>query len=171
MVGSWEIQWMQGNRTDGPGSKVDWDLNKRHLFRNFSQMSRIFLSPFLLGMVIKVWEVGASLLLVAQWQRICLPMQETQAQSLGQEDTLEKEMATHPSILACRIPLTEEPGRLEFMGSQRVRHNLATKQQQQIWNWRKTWSFVFLLESCFMYRFPLVHFKYHPQYSLEQSGI
>ena len=49
-------------------------------------------------------------------------MQETQVQSLGQEDPLEKEMATHSSILACKIPLTEEPGGLQSMGSQRVRH-------------------------------------------------
>ena len=43
------------------------------------------------------------------------------AQSLGQEDPLEKDMATHPSILAWRIPRTEEPGELQSMGSQRVR--------------------------------------------------
>ena len=45
-------------------------------------------------------------------------MQETQVWSLGQEDPLEKEMATHPSILAWRIPWTEEPGRPQSMGSQ-----------------------------------------------------
>ena len=50
-------------------------------------------------------------------------MQETQVQSLGWEDPLEKEMATHSSILAWRIPWTEEPGRLQSMGSQRVGHN------------------------------------------------
>ena len=44
---------------------------------------------------------------------------------------MEKDMATHPSILAWRIPWTEEPGGLQSMGSQRVRHNLATKQEQQ----------------------------------------
>ena len=58
-----------------------------------------------------------------------LPMQETQLWSLGQEDALEKEMTTHPNILAGVIPWTEEPGRLRSMGSQRVRHDLATKQQ------------------------------------------
>ena len=42
---------------------------------------------------------------------------------LGRDDSLEKEMATHSSILAWRIPWTEEPGRLHSMGSQRVRHN------------------------------------------------
>ena len=45
-------------------------------------------------------------------------MQETQVQSLGQEDLLEKEMAPHSSILAWRIPPTEEPGGLQSMGSQ-----------------------------------------------------
>ena len=50
-------------------------------------------------------------------------MQETQVQSLGQEDPLEEEMATHSSILAWEIPWTEEPGRLQTMGSQRVGHN------------------------------------------------
>ena len=44
-------------------------------------------------------------------------MQETQALSLGQEDPLEKKMATHSSVLAWKIPWTEEPGRLEFMGA------------------------------------------------------
>jgi len=50
-------------------------------------------------------------------------MQETQVQSLGQEDPLEKEMATHSSILAWKIPWREEPGRLQSMGSQRVGHD------------------------------------------------
>jgi len=50
-------------------------------------------------------------------------MLETQVQSLGREDPLEKEMATHSSILAWRIPWTEELGRLQSMGSQRVRHD------------------------------------------------
>ena len=49
--------------------------------------------------------------------------QEIQVRSLGQEDPLEKEMATHASILAWRIPWTEEPGRLQSMGSQNVGHN------------------------------------------------
>ena len=55
-------------------------------------------------------------------------MQETQAQSLGWEDALEKEMAIHCSIPACEILQREEPGGLQFMGLQRVGHNLATEQ-------------------------------------------
>ena len=53
-------------------------------------------------------------------------MQETQVQSLGREDPLEKEMATHSSTFAWKIPWTEEPSRLQFMGSQRVGHDWAT---------------------------------------------
>ena len=51
-------------------------------------------------------------------------------QSLGWEDVLEKEMATHSSILALEIPWAEEPGGLQSMGLKRVRHNLVTEQAQ-----------------------------------------
>ena len=54
-------------------------------------------------------------------------MQETQVESLGQQDLLEEEMATHSSILAWVIPWTEEIGGLQSMGSQRVRHDSATE--------------------------------------------
>ena len=57
-------------------------------------------------------------------------LQETRVQSLDQEDSPERETATHSSILAWEIPWTEESGGLQSMGSQRVGHNLATKQQQ-----------------------------------------
>ena len=57
-------------------------------------------------------------MVLSQWKRIHLPTQEMQVQSLGQDDPLEKEMATHPSILAWEIPRTKEPGRLESVGSQ-----------------------------------------------------
>ena len=50
-------------------------------------------------------------------------MQETWVRSLGQKDPLEKEMATHSSTLAWKIPWKEDPGRLQSMGSQRVRHD------------------------------------------------
>ena len=55
-------------------------------------------------------------------------MQDMHFQSLGQEDPLEKELATHSRILALKVPGTEEPGGLQSMGSQRVRHDLATEQ-------------------------------------------
>jgi len=68
-------------------------------------------------------SLGASL--VAQIVKNLPAMQETQVQSLGYEDPLEEEMATHSSILAWRIPWTEEPGRLSlhYMVSHRVRHD------------------------------------------------
>ena len=54
----------------------------------------------------------------------CLPaMRETRVQSLGQEDPLEKEIATHASTLAWKIPWMEEPGRLQSIGLQRLRHD------------------------------------------------
>ena len=60
---------------------------------------------------------------MAQMVKHLSAMQETWAQSLGWEDLLEKEMATHSSILAWKIPRMEEPGRLQSMGLQRVRHD------------------------------------------------
>ena len=70
------------------------------------------------------WEFWQSL--VAQTVK-CLPaMRETWVRSLGQEDPLEKEMATHSSTLAWKIPWMKEPGRLQSMGSQRVGHDWAT---------------------------------------------
>ena len=55
---------------------------------------------------------------MAQTRKNLPTVQETQVRSLGREDPLEKGMATHPSILAWRIPWTEEPGELQSMGSQ-----------------------------------------------------
>ena len=61
--------------------------------------------------------------LVAQTVKSLPAMRETWIRSLGQEDFLEKEMATHSSVLPWRIPWTEEPGGLQSMGWQRVRHD------------------------------------------------
>ena len=60
-------------------------------------------------------------LYMTQQKRTHLSMQETRVRSLGQEDPLEKEMATYSSILAWEIPWTEEPGGLQFMGPQKSR--------------------------------------------------
>ena len=70
-------------------------------------------------------HIGVSL--VAQWLRIHLPMQEMWVRSLGGEDPLEEEITTHPSILAWKIPWTEEPGEPQSMGLQ--------KNQTQLNNW------------------------------------
>ena len=64
--------------------------------------------------------------LVAHIVKKLIAMQETWIRSLGQKDPLEKEMATHSSIFAWRIPWTEEPGRLQSMASQRIGYNLGT---------------------------------------------
>ena len=61
--------------------------------------------------------------LVAQTVKRLSTMQETRVQALGWDDPLKKEMATHSSTIAWKIPWTEEPGRLQSMGSQRVGHD------------------------------------------------
>ena len=71
--------------------------------------------------MVKYTDTWASL--VVQMIKNPLAMQETWVQSLGWEDPLEEGLATHSRILAWRIPWTEEPGRLQSMESQRVRHD------------------------------------------------
>ena len=73
-------------------------------------------------------NTGASL--VAQMVKHLPAMRETWVRPLAQEDPLEKEMATHSSILASEIPWTEEPDGPQSMGSQRAGHDAVTKQQQ-----------------------------------------
>ena len=70
---------------------------------------------------------------VAQTVKHLPTMRETHVQSLGREDLLEKEMATHSSILAWKIPWMEEPGRLQSVGSQRVGHDWATSLSLRTW--------------------------------------
>ena len=67
-------------------------------------------------------------------------MQETQLRSLGQEDSLEKEMATHSSILAWKMPWMEEPGKLQSMGLQRVGHDWATLLHFNSISWLPTFA-------------------------------
>ena len=75
----------------------------------------------------KAWYINGVILSessqVAQWVKNLLAKQETRVWSLGWEDPLEEGMADHSSILAWEIPGTEEPGRLQYKGSQRVRHD------------------------------------------------
>ena len=83
--------------------------------------------PVSFSLWLSVWLQSVLILfqasLVAQAVKNLPAMQETRVQSLGWEDPLEKGMATHSSILAWKIPWTEEPGRLQSLGSQRVRHD------------------------------------------------
>ena len=81
---------------------------------NFHALENYNLSLF--GVLVSLFGVLVSI--VAQTVKNLPAMQETQVQSLGQEDPLEKDIATHSSILAWRIPWTKEPGRLQSMGSQ-----------------------------------------------------
>ena len=81
----------------------------------------------LLGEVLGTTIQSMRTSLVSQMVKHLLTMWRTWVWSLGQEDPLEKEMATHSSTLAWEISWTEEPGRLQSMGSQRVRHDWVTK--------------------------------------------
>ena len=85
---------------------------------------------FFIGIIFSMTRTFKIYCLVAQMVKNQSALQETWVQSLGREDPLEKWMATHPSILAWRTPWTEEPGRLQSMGSQRVGHNWVTERLQ-----------------------------------------
>ena len=106
---------------------------------DYTQMSRTHAGRAILPWcpsarsLVQLW---VPLSLVAQKAENLPAMQESQAQPLGWEDPLEEKMASHSSILAWRIPWTEEPGRLEYMRSQRVRHDWATKTHTHthLWN-------------------------------------
>ena len=71
------------------------------------------------SLLLDIWEAS----LVAQMVKCLSAMRETQVRSLGREDPLEKEMVTHSSTLAWKIPWIEEPCKLQSMGSQRVGHD------------------------------------------------
>ena len=89
-------------------------------------------------------------------------MQETRVWSLGQEDPLEKEMVTHSSTLAWRIPWTEKPGGLQSTGSQSVGHDWATSLSLSLLGFFKLFSSPFVLSNvavlsstyCFLYIYP-----------------
>ena len=80
-------------------------------------------APRFLWMVYKRLLRKSVTSLVAQMVKRLSTMRETQVRALGWEEPLEKEMAIHSSSIAWKIPWTEEPGRLQSMGSQRVRHD------------------------------------------------
>ena len=92
--------------------------------RNFADVIKLRILrwrdyPGLFGWALNI--IGASL--VTQMVKNLPAMWETWVRSLGQEDPVDKGMATHPSILAWKIPWTEEPGRLQSIGLPRVGHN------------------------------------------------
>ena len=92
-------------------------------------------------LAISLFFLGLSTSLVAQTVKHLPTMTETWVQSLGREDLLEKEMATHSSILVWKIPWTEDPGRLQSMGSQRVGHDWAMSLSL---SYPKTENFIYL---------------------------
>ena len=107
---------MRETRVQSLGQKISW--------RREWQPTPVFLPPPPPTQKRGSKKYCASL--VTQTVKNLPVMWETRVQSLGREDPLEKEMATHSSILAWRVPWTEEPGGLQSMGLQRVRYNSAT---------------------------------------------
>ena len=109
-------------------------LHCRQILAYYSPLNFLFLSikkfslPWLTGTLVWLTMIAEGDLcpdfFIAQMVKN-LPAMQTWVRSLGQEDSLEKEMAIHSSILAWRIPWTNRPGRLQSMGSQRVGHSWA----------------------------------------------
>ena len=102
-----------------------------HFYQRWSAVLGLWSGPCTLGQQLSPEQVTLSYMQRGVFDRYLVPqtvknlpaMQDIWVQSLGQEDPLEKEMATHSRILAWRIPWTEEPGRLQSTGLQRVGHN------------------------------------------------
>ena len=95
-----------------------------------------------------VWLNKRRTSLVTQMVKHPSTKRETQVRSLGWEDPLEKEMATHSSTLAWKIPWTEERGRLQSMGSKRVRHDWATTLSLTEDSWSLIFATLFNLFPC-----------------------
>ena len=100
----------------------EWEKSIWSLCPGLSSMISVFFSPSLIGCYTEYPRSS----LVTQLVKSLSATWETQVQSLSREDPLEREMATHSSILAWRIPWTEEPGRLQSMGSQRAGRGWVT---------------------------------------------
>ena len=119
--------------TQDPGSISGWEDPQRRKWqptlvllpgKSHGRRNLVGYSPWGRKRVRHYWATSLSLgFPAAQTVKILCAMQGTQIQSLGWEDHLEKGMAPHSSILAWRIPWTEEPGGLQFMGSQRAGHD------------------------------------------------
>ena len=111
----------QGQKRWGALEKHKWRATQRYCFRQDDGRWEIQRTDLNLGsgILLDLWHAS----LMSQMVKTLPAMLETRVQSL------DKGMATHSSILAWRMPWTEEPRRLQSLGSQRVRHSLATKQQ------------------------------------------
>ena len=95
---------------------------QRHCFANIALTRRIFVGKAMTLLFNVLFRLVMTSLVAQTVKRLSM-MRETRVRSLGWEDPLEKEMAIHSSTIAWKIPWTEEPGRLQSMGSQRVRHD------------------------------------------------
>ena len=97
---------------------------------SLQSLASVFIPDIYVGNKLTIFILA---FLVAQILKDLLAIQETWVPSVGQEDSPGEENATHSSILAWRIPWTEEPGRLQSIGSQRVEHNWVTNTWDVWW--------------------------------------
>ena len=117
---------LQYSCLENPMDRGAWRAAVHGVAKSWTRLSSSFQAYLLLwrvdylqlGTILYVWAS-----LVAQTVKCLSAIQETWVRSLGREDPLEKEMAPHSSTLAWKIPWTEEPGRLQSMGSQRIGHD------------------------------------------------
>ena len=153
---------MQGLSSHSPNSKPEQYLagrycshiprfvlaNRQHIWIGSKRLTFVQ-HPLITKSLTEVLNRKSLTSLVAQTVKHLPTMWETQVQTLGQEDLLEKEVVTHSSILAWKIPWMEEPGRLQSMGSQRVGHDWATSLSffhfltQPFFKWN-IYSFIYL---------------------------
>ena len=153
---------MQGLSSHSPNSKPEQYLagrycshiprfvlaNRQHIWIGSKRFTFVQ-HPLITKSLTEVLNRKSLTSLVAQTVKHLPTMWETQVQTLGQEDLLEKEVVTHSNILAWKIPWMEEPGRLQSMGSQRVGHDWATSLSffhfltQPFFKWN-IYSFIYL---------------------------
>ena len=144
---SWKVQIMQKRKSQN-SSCITTTINILTYFSSYLSIIKHLLDlRIFLILGCPYVELYASL--VAQMVKNLPAMQETQVRSLDWEDPLEKEMATHSSILAWRIPWTGKTVRLQSMGSQRVRHDWATNTHtwRIIMEFTQTTMWILLLNS------------------------
>ena len=135
LPGMWYPCWSSsGGREHSWGSYLSFPFNSSY---TIGQGTKVI--PFTMSIPILFQQPEKWASLVAQLVKN-LPAMETPVQLLGQEDPLEEGMASHSSILAWRIPWTEDPGGLQSMGSQRVRHDWWAKHSAEMTTWWIFWD-------------------------------
>ena len=127
------VRWQSSITEEMPALTKYMNLNKRNWVKKLTCKNNANFVKFKTRLNQATGKIIKKASLVAQRFKRLPAVWETQVQSLGWEDPLEKEMTTHSSILAWRIPWREEPGRLQSTGSQRAGHNWVTSLSPSRW--------------------------------------